>query len=319
MTGTNVTRVDSHLLECKDQPNVVTDENGEIYSTIRDNNLQWASENNITLLAQIISYFRRRTNSNIGMKSALRLAEKSDHMLYSAMPPSKEEALTDLLHKMYKSALSLTGTLTMPTNPCILDIGTEYKAFLETLSEVYHTSDVRGLNIAEWDHYASEPDFSKQTEQKVQRRSCSSCNMRDLERRASPSSGCLPIQMYDGYNIPFADDSFDLVTVFSVLHHVCHLEAFVKEIARVTKRYIFIKDHDIRKEETARMIEVQHAFYLYRHIDAKKGRIDQMDYLNLDISLDMLKKEFEKHRFVERKMTPTNGFSQVYYLILERV
>jgi SAM-dependent methyltransferase len=297
--------------ECINQPNVESDDNGNIYSTVRNNNFRWAIKNNAASLIPTISYLRKHTDSKIGEKTALKLAAISDHAMYIAIPPSKEAALTSMLYKMYKGSMALTGELSMGSNPHILDIGTEYLAFLETLSEIYNTNNVQGLNISDWDHYASDNTLCAP---------CSSCEFRDLERSTRPvSKSKLPIRMYDGHTIPFKDRSFDLITIFSVLHHVCHFNEFVAEIARVANRYIYIKDYDIQSEETARMIEVQHAFYLYRYINAKKGRIDQMDYLKLNISLDLLLREFAKHGFKQRKVTMTRGFSKVYYLVLERV
>ena len=50
-------------------------------------------------------------------------------------------------------------------------------------------------------------------------------------------------RVYDGRNLPFPDDSFDVAMVNDVLHHITDMGALLKEMARVSKRYIIIKDH----------------------------------------------------------------------------
>lgn len=53
---------------------------------------------------------------------------------------------------------------------------------------------------------------------------------------------------YDGTTLPFADDSFDAVTLNNVLHHV-PVDAradLLREIRRVAKGPLYIKDHESR-------------------------------------------------------------------------
>ena len=42
-----------------------------------------------------------------------------------------------------------------------------------------------------------------------------------------------PVKTYDGYRIPFADDSFDLVFSSNALEHIAHIAEFQSEIRRV--------------------------------------------------------------------------------------
>ena len=49
--------------------------------------------------------------------------------------------------------------------------------------------------------------------------------------------------IYDGKNLPFPDGSFDVVMVNDVLHHVTEMKVLLKEMLRVSKRYVIIKDH----------------------------------------------------------------------------
>jgi len=47
------------------------------------------------------------------------------------------------------------------------------------------------------------------------------------------------IQLFDGYNIPFEDNSFDLVICSHVMEHVEHERILLREIKRVSKYQIF--------------------------------------------------------------------------------
>ncbi|MBI2144642.1 class I SAM-dependent methyltransferase [Candidatus Woesearchaeota archaeon] len=49
--------------------------------------------------------------------------------------------------------------------------------------------------------------------------------------------------LYDGRRLPFPDNSFDVVMANDVLHHVANMGWLLKEMRRVSKRYIIIKDH----------------------------------------------------------------------------
>lgn len=53
----------------------------------------------------------------------------------------------------------------------------------------------------------------------------------------------IPVTKYDGNRLPFDDDSFDAVITIDVLHHCDDPFAVLKECARVSKRFVIIKDH----------------------------------------------------------------------------
>jgi ubiquinone/menaquinone biosynthesis C-methylase UbiE len=53
----------------------------------------------------------------------------------------------------------------------------------------------------------------------------------------------IPIVKYDGNVLPFDDDSFDAVMTVDVLHHCNDPVSVLKECARVSKRWVLIKDH----------------------------------------------------------------------------
>ncbi len=51
------------------------------------------------------------------------------------------------------------------------------------------------------------------------------------------------IFIYDGKILPFKDNEYDFVLLIDVLHHVKNPSEFLREVKRVSKKYIIIKDH----------------------------------------------------------------------------
>lgn len=53
----------------------------------------------------------------------------------------------------------------------------------------------------------------------------------------------IPVKQYDGNRLPFENGTFDAVMVVDVLHHCDDSVAVLRECARVSRRWILIKDH----------------------------------------------------------------------------
>jgi len=53
----------------------------------------------------------------------------------------------------------------------------------------------------------------------------------------------IPVVGFDGMRLPFEDGSFDAVTFVDVLHHTEDPMILLREAARVSRRFIVIKDH----------------------------------------------------------------------------
>jgi SAM-dependent methyltransferase len=53
----------------------------------------------------------------------------------------------------------------------------------------------------------------------------------------------IPVTVFDGHHLPFADSSFDCVLFVDVLHHTDDASELVREAARVANNSVVIKDH----------------------------------------------------------------------------
>ena len=68
----------------------------------------------------------------------------------------------------------------------------------------------------------------------------------------------IPVELFDGRSIPFADASFDAVILVDVLHHTDAPMSLLREAARVAREALVIKDHTkngIAAEATLRFMD----------------------------------------------------------------
>ena len=64
-----------------------------------------------------------------------------------------------------------------------------------------------------------------------------------LEVKRRPQSH-IPVTEFDGSTIPFPDSSFDVVMLIDVVHHAEHGHALLREVSRVSRQRVVIKDHN---------------------------------------------------------------------------
>lgn len=67
-------------------------------------------------------------------------------------------------------------------------------------------------------------------------------HIQGLEVLARPDAE-IPVEVFDGKKVPFADDEFDVLLFIDVLHHVEDVPRLLSEAARVSAQGIVIKDH----------------------------------------------------------------------------
>ena len=53
----------------------------------------------------------------------------------------------------------------------------------------------------------------------------------------------IPVRLFDGDHIPLSGKTVDVVSFVDVLHHTSNARTLLREAARVSRRYIVIKDH----------------------------------------------------------------------------
>ncbi|MBI4045146.1 MAG: class I SAM-dependent methyltransferase [Candidatus Diapherotrites archaeon] len=58
-----------------------------------------------------------------------------------------------------------------------------------------------------------------------------------------PKNPAIKVILFDGKKIPFKDESFDIVFLIDVLHHVHDSKLIFDEAIRVAKKSIIVKDH----------------------------------------------------------------------------
>ena len=120
----------------------------------------------------------------------------------------------------------------------ILDIGTESPNTFRIAKKITGCKNVFGINIRNgFNHYKETIDENTKG-----------------------------FKFYDGINIPFGDESMDVITLFYVLHHIPTDEAAEKlsnDIFRVLKPggYIVIVDHDCRNKEISDVVKYEHLIY----------------------------------------------------------
>ena len=151
----------------------------------------------------------------------------------------------------------------------LLDIGTEYGITLDVYKKIFKVDKAYGVNIdTGFNHYGN-----------------------DIYDKNSN------IVIYDGVNIPYDKNTFDIITITSVLHHINteNIKLLFKDIGRVLKEdgILIIKENDMDNEETKREFIIQHELYegIFKDTIIKESLETTFDYRNYDISLNYFNKE----------------------------
>lgn len=104
----------------------------------------------------------------------------------------------------------------------VLDIGAGEGSILKRLSENHFGEELHALEV-------------------------STSGIEAIQKKEIP--GLISCQLYDGYQIPFADGIFDLALLSHVIEHVEHPRRLIYEAARVA-RYVFV---EVPLEDTLRL------------------------------------------------------------------
>jgi hypothetical protein len=120
-------------------------------------------------------------------------------------------------------------------------------------------------------------------------------------------------QLYDGKNIPFESNKFDLVTLFSVIHHIpCdEFREVSKEIARVCKGYLYLKDVDLVDEVAKIMFRIQH--YVFEGVFLPGN----CSYMNWDVTKEITINSLKEAGFKVVHIKDCHNFNNTYYALLQ--
>ncbi len=116
----------------------------------------------------------------------------------------------------------------------ILDIGCEDCFQVKSIGKYLNIDEYYCLNIENWNN--SGYGLKRET-----------CNL----------------QIYDGLNIPYKDNTFDVIIIFQTLHHIQHVETYVNELLRILKKHglLIIREHDSDELYFDKLIDIEHGLY----------------------------------------------------------
>ena len=88
--------------------------------------------------------------------------------------------------------------------------------------------------------------------------------------------------IYDGYNLPFSDESFDVVTCVDVIEHVEDFNRLIKEMLRVSRKGVFLSTPNRRPEYTNRDGTPKNYWHLrewsFEEFDEIIGKFGQVEW-----------------------------------------
>ena len=119
-------------------------------------------------------------------------------------------------------------------------------------------------------------------------------------------------------DLPFADDSFDVVACRIAPHHFADIRAAVAEMARVSKRFVVIEDNlfvDERVEEAERLRDPTHV----RCYSEEEWRTMLADAGLVVDSLEVMERPRDIDDWLDRVDTPPADSARVKELLGDRV
>lgn len=228
----------------------------------------------------VLKFIRDKIFAHIGVEQIL----EQERSVYKKITKNKLNKLADMLRSV-GIVVNKNANQRLKTS---LDIGTERMDFLDDLQARFKIESAMGINIdAGFSHY--EEDFA--------------ANTKDPR-----------FKLYDGLHIPAADSSFDLITIFSVIHHIPpeNLPEFTREVYRVCRRYLFIKDVDLSEPAYSTLFRFQH--YLYEGVIVPSDS----SYMNDRLTSKHLVGLLTKAGFKITKVFKQNNFINGFYILLSK-
>lgn len=119
--------------------------------------------------------------------------------------------------------------------------------------------------------------------------------------------------------LPFADNTFDLITMLQVLHHVKNPHEMLMEIKRILKPngILFLREHDRDNKQMDMLIHLQHLFY-----SQISHKVDYDKYMNTKFERYFSKEAFESlmngigfTKIMDEKLPVKTNPTNIYYIM----
>ena len=207
------------------------------------------------------------------------------HHKFSLTPSYKhlEKTKAEYQKQVYEKKFATIKSLVDITNKSVIDIGQEDCYYSKLFRQ--NSADMSAINI-------------------------------QLSMGYTCDKSC--IKIYDGHNVPYKDNMFDVALLHMVLHHVIdNSQALLTDIHRILKPggTLVIEDHDFTDQTTNDLIDVYH--FLYELVEAKKFNTDYYNnYTIRRFTKEELLKSLSAIGFVNPKFQ--HGKLNKYYFVIRK-
>lgn len=134
-----------------------------------------------------------------------------------------------------------------------------------------------------------------------------------------PTSGFI-FKNYDGYNLPFDENFFDIITCSMVLHHVQYYNILLASIHRVLKTHgiLLLKEHNVTSQGIDNLVYIEHMLYsiLEHHMEYEAfiHSYKQYTFSQCAINDILLRFGFKLIAVINKqKINPTKSYYALYY------